>query len=114
MTDLSVIIPIYNTPEEELKRCFSSLSGLSGFSWEAVLVDDGSKEQTGTFCRGYAQSDPHFRYYHKENGGVSSARNMGLEVAQGQFITFVDADDELLPQAIKKEHFENHLCLDII
>lgn len=111
MTDLSVIIPIYNTRSEELKRCFSSLSGISGFTWEAVLIDDGSREETGCFCKKYAENDSRFRYFYKENGGVSSARNLGLEMAQGQHITFVDADDELLGQAITADLLGKPLVL---
>lgn len=111
MTDLSVIIPIYNTPEEELRRCFSSLSGLSGFTWEAVLIDDGSQPETGAFCKAYAEADPTFRYFRKENGGVSSARNMGLDMARGRCVTFVDADDELIAQAITAPLLEHSLVL---
>ncbi len=111
MTDLSVIIPIYNTPEEELKRVFSSLSGLSGFTWEAVLIDDGSGPSVGDFCSAWAEKDSRFRYFYKENGGVSSARNMGLDQAQGRYVTFVDADDELLADAITPELFTAQLVL---
>lgn len=98
MTDLSVIIPIYNTPEEELKRCFSSLSGISGLSWEAILIDDGSEPRVGDFCKAYVLTDPRFKYYYKENGGVSSARNAGIDHATGAYITFVDADDQVIPE----------------
>lgn len=111
MTDLSVIIPIYNTRTEELERCFSSLAGISGFTWEAVLIDDGSREETGVFCKEYAETDSRFRYFYKENGGVSSARNLGLEKAQGRHITFVDADDELLGQAITADLLGKPLVL---
>jgi len=103
MTDLSIIIPIYNTPTDVLQRCFDSLCGLSGITWEALLVDDGSAEATGSFCKQYAGQDPRFRYFYKENGGVSSARNAGLDRAEGTYITFVDADDILLPEAITPE-----------
>lgn len=111
MMDLSVIIPIYNTPEEELKRVFSSLSGLSGFTWEAVLINDGSQSPVDAFCRDYAKKDSRFRYFYKENGGVSSARNLGLDKAQGRYVTFVDADDELLADAITPELFGAQLVL---
>lgn len=111
MTDLSVIIPIYNTGSEELERCFSSLSGITGFTWEAVLVDDGSEEQTGAFCKAYAEKDSRFRYFYKENGGVSSARNIGLDMARGRHITFVDADDELMGAALTAELLGKTLVL---
>lgn len=100
MTDLSIIIPIYNTPTDALQRCFDSLRGLSPICWEAILVDDGSEASTGQFCRQYAEQDSRFRYFYKENGGVSSARNAGLDRAEGTYITFVDADDLLLTENI--------------
>lgn len=103
MPDLSIIIPIYNTPIDRLMRCFSSLESLQGFSWEAILVDDGSGETTGTFCRKYAEENANFRYFHKENGGVSSARNFGLDQAQGKRILLSDADDMVLGAAITPE-----------
>lgn len=111
MTDLSIIIPIYNTPSDILQRCFNSLQGLSGFSWEAILVDDGSLEATGQFCRQYAENDPRFRYFYKENGGVSSARNAGMDQANGKYITFVDADDILLPEVITAELLQYPLVI---
>ena len=111
MTDLSIIIPIYNTPTEALQRCFDSLCGLTGMTWEAILVDDGSETPTGEFCLQYAQKDIRFRYIHKENGGVSSARNAGLDHAQGQYITFVDADDILLPEAITPQLLQYSLVI---
>lgn len=103
MLDLSIIIPIYNTPEEALSRCFLSMESLAGLSYEVVLVDDGSEKATGNYCRDYAANHPRFTYHYKENGGVSSARNTGLDLAQGRFVMFVDADDVLLGEAIKTE-----------
>jgi len=100
MLDLSMIIPIYNTREEDLARCFASMDSLTGFSFEILLIDDGSQDATADFCRNYAASHPQFRYHRKENGGVSSARNYGLDQAQGRFVMFVDADDVLLGDAI--------------
>ena len=99
MPDVSIIIPIYNTPQAALLRCFDSLQSLSP-SWEAVLVDDGSEESVGQFCREYAENHPNFRYFYKENGGVSSARNFGLQEAAGTYVMFVDADDMLLGNPI--------------
>lgn len=96
MPDLSVIIPIYNTPAQALERCFSSMDSLAGLSFEVLLIDDGSAPATGEFCRDYVQTHPEFRYCYKENGGVSSARNYGLDQAAGQHVMFVDADDEVL------------------
>lgn len=120
MPELSIIIPIYNTPTDALSRCFASLDTLDGISYEALLVDDGSQPATGDFCRAYAQANPAFRYLPKENGGVSSARNFGLMHAQGQYVMFVDADDMLLGQAIDPSYlradrdlviFDMQLCI---
>lgn len=96
MTELSVIIPIYNTPIPALQRCFDSVSAFR----EVLLIDDGSQAETGSFCLEYCRDHPNFRYAYQENGGVSSARNKGLSLATGQYITFLDADDELLPDGI--------------
>lgn len=104
MADLSVIIPIYNTPTEMLRRCFASVAELQGCDFEALLIDDGSKPETGSFCREFAENTPGFRYIYKENGGVSSARNLGITEAAGRYLTFLDADDILLTDPLK-----NHL-----
>lgn len=100
MTDLSIIIPIYNTPVRELQRCFDSIAAPRQAVWEVLCVDDGSEAAVGTFCEEYAQAHPMFRYLRKENGGVSSARNLGIAQAAGKYLTFLDADDCLLSQAL--------------
>lgn len=100
MLDLSIIIPIYNTPQEALARCFASMDSLTDVSYEVLLIDDGSEESTGVYCRNYTIDHPEFSYHRKENGGVSSARNKGLALAQGRFVMFVDADDVLFGETI--------------
>ena len=100
MTDLSIIIPIYNTPIRDLRRCFTSIAASQDAIWEVLLIDDGSKAQVAQFCESYALSHPGFRYFRKENGGVSSARNLGITQAQGRYIAFVDADDSLISKAL--------------
>ena len=100
MKDLSVIIPIYNTPREALERCFRSLQPLQALQAEVLLIDDGSEEQVGAFCREYAQDHINFRYIYKQNGGASSARNRGIDEAEGRYITFVDADDVAICQPV--------------
>ena len=89
---VSIIIPIYNV-EKYFKCCLDSILVQTFQDWEAILVDDGSKDDCGKICDEYAAMDSRFRVIHKENGGVSSARNMGLDYARGEWITFVDADD---------------------
>lgn len=86
----SVIVPICNA-ERTLKRCLDSLHAAACAGAEILLIDDGSADSSAAICRGY--DDPRFRLIQKENGGVSSARNLGLSRASGEFILFVDSDD---------------------
>ena len=106
LLDLSIIIPVYNTPTQALQRCFESIAPQDPILWEALIIDDGSKDETAEFCKNYAQQHSAFRYFRKENGGVSSARNLGLDHAQGKYITFLDADDILLPVILNAEPLE--------
>ena len=89
---ISIIIPIYNA-EKFLARCIDSIVAQSYPDWELLLIDDGSRDGSATICREYSERDPRIHLLQKENGGVSSARNLGLESAQGEWIMFVDADD---------------------
>lgn len=92
MMKYSVIIPIYNA-ESTLCRCLDSLVGQLRDNTELILINDGSTDSTSAICENYAARYPQIRLFTKENGGVSSARNIGLEHAQGEYILFVDADD---------------------
>lgn len=94
---LSVIVPIYNALPY-LKTCFDSISSQEYEPLEVILVDDGSTDGSGAFCDEYALRDTRFKVLHKVNGGQSSARNLGLDYATGEYITFVDSDDALLNQ----------------
>ena len=89
---ISVIIPVYNV-EKYLPRCVESVIGQTYKDLEIILVDDGSSDLSGTICDQYADKDARIVVIHKENGGVSSARNCGLRACTGDFITFVDSDD---------------------
>lgn len=89
---ISVIIPVYNMAQY-LPRCINSVLGQTFMDLELLLVDDGSKDASGKICDEYAQNDSRITVVHKENGGVGSARNAGLDRAKGKWITFVDADD---------------------
>ncbi len=93
---ISVIVPIYNT-EQYLSRCLDSIISQSFTDFELLLIDDGSTDGSGIICDSYADRDRRIRVFHKENGGVSSARNLGIDKAQGEWLYFVDSDDELLP-----------------
>ena len=89
---ISIIVPIYNA-EQYLHRCIDSILHQNYTDFELLLIDDGSKDASGAICDEYAAKDTRVRVFHKENGGVSSARNLGLDNAQGEYITFCDADD---------------------
>lgn len=88
----SVIIPVYNAAAT-ISRCLDSLLGQPHEDVRILLINDGSTDESGTLCRRYAQAHPCVSYFEKENGGVSSARNLGLEKADGEYILFVDSDD---------------------
>lgn len=89
---VSIIVPIYNV-EKYLRECLDSIISQTFTDWECLLIDDGSPDKCGEICDEYAAKDKRFRVFHKENGGVSSARNLCLDNAKGEWVTFVDADD---------------------
>lgn len=93
---LSIILPIYNV-EDFLPKCLDSLLSQTYDSWEALLIDDGSTDRSRQICDDYAQKDKRFKVFQIPNGGVSNARNYGLERAQGRWVTFVDGDDFAMP-----------------
>lgn len=102
--DLSIIIPVYNTAPALLCRCLDSVMAFADLELEVLLCDDGSREETASACAAYAQSHPKVRYIRKENGGVSSARNLGLDHATGRYVAFMDSDDAFLPDSITPDH----------
>lgn len=89
---ISIIIPIYNV-EKYLKRCLDSVVNQSYKNLDIILVDDGSTDKSGIICDEYSKKDDRIRVIHKKNGGLSDARNTGLELVQGEYIGFVDSDD---------------------
>ena len=93
---ISIIIPVYNV-EPYLPCCLESVLCQTFTDWECILVDDGSPDGSGAVCDKYATIDSRFRVFHKTNGGVSSARNLGLSHAKGVWVTFIDADDYVTP-----------------
>lgn len=92
MVKISVIIPIYNA-ESFLNECLASIQNQTFSDYEVWLIDDGSTDNSGTICDNFAANNKLFHVIHKKNGGVSSARNAGLEKANGEWICFIDADD---------------------
>ncbi len=89
---ISVIVPVYNA-ESTLRQCVDSILAQEYQDFELLLIDDGSKDYSPAICNEYAQKDQRVKVFHKENGGVSSARNVGLDNVKGEWITFIDADD---------------------
>lgn len=113
---ISVIVPIYNV-EEYLSRCIDSIINQTYAELEIILVDDGSTDKCGIICEEYAQKDARIKVLHKQNGGLSDARNVGLENAQGDYIAFVDSDDyialdmyEKLYRRIEKDKSDLAIC----
>lgn len=96
---ISIIIPIYKA-EEFLPQCLESILLQTFEYWECILVDDGSPDNCGFICDEYAIKDSRFRVVHKNNGGVSSARNAAIKEAKGEWLYFVDSDDTLYPRAL--------------
>lgn len=89
---ISVIVPVYNA-EKTLRQCVDSILNQEYGDIELILVDDGSKDSSPAICEEYAERDSRVKVFHKTNGGVSSTRNLGLDNAQGEWITFIDSDD---------------------
>lgn len=94
MNILSIIVPIYNV-EDYLEECIQSILKQTFQRFEIILVNDGSSDSSGVICDEYKKKDNRIKVIHKENGGVSSARNIGLENAMGKYVAFVDPDDTI-------------------
>lgn len=97
----SVIMPVYNV-ENYLRRCVSSVLEQNFSDIEIILVDDGSTDNSGSLCDSLSRENPCIRVIHKENGGLSSARNAGIQAAKGKYIWFVDSDDWVKSGSLKK------------
>lgn len=98
---ISVIVPVYNT-EKYLRRCVDSILAQTYTDFELLLIDDGSTDGSGAICDEYAALDPRVRVFHKPNGGVSSARNLGLDHSRGEWVGFIDGDDWLDSKTLEK------------
>lgn len=101
---VSIIVPIYNV-EKYLHRALDSILSQTHKAWEAILVDDGSTDRSGHIADEYALNDNRFKVIHKENGGLSDARNAGMKHIKGEYLLFLDSDDFLHPQLME-------LCLE--
>lgn len=113
---ISVIVPVYNV-ENYLTECVSSILNQTFLDFECILVDDGSTDASGALCDVLSQKDERIRVIHQKNGGLSAARNTGLDAAKGRYISFVDSDDvvgahflEVLYSGIQKERTKISVC----
>ena len=104
---LSVIIPVYNC-ELQITRCIESIINQTYKNLEIIIVDDGSKDQSGKLCDQLKEKDNRIIVVHQKNSGVSEARNTGLKVCSGELITFVDADDYLMDCSIYETAFRRY------
>lgn len=98
----SIIIPCYNV-EKYLAECVDSILAQTVDAFEVILVNDGSRDNTGAICDEYAAKDSRIKVIHKENGGQSSARNMGTEAARGEYIIYIDSDDFIMDRDFLKK-----------
>ena len=113
---ISIIVPVYNL-ENYIQRCIDSVKAQTHTDFELILVDDGSKDQSGSICDRNQQEDRRIKVIHQKNAGVSVARNAGLEAAGGKYLMFVDGDDfihpricEILLGAAKQHHADIVMC----
>ena len=98
---VSIIVPVYNL-EKYIEKCVRSLLQQTYTNVEIILVDDGSRDESGEICDRLASEDSRIKVIHKENGGLSSARNCGIENATGEYIMFVDGDDFISELMVEK------------
>lgn len=112
--DVTVIIPVYRV-EDYLDKCIGSVMNQTHSNIEIILVDDGSPDNSGVMCDKYAELDSRIKVIHKKNGGLSDARNHGLEIAQGKYTLFVDSDDYIKTNAIETLYaYAENENLDIV
>ena len=110
---ISVIVPVYNS-EQTLHRCIDSILGQTYRNFELLLINDGSKDRSGEICDEFARQDSRVKVFHKENGGVSSARNVGLDNARGDWVTFVDSDDWVGDTYLDNYSIKDNNSIDLI
>ena len=112
MPKISVIMPVYNS-KQFLRMAVDSVLNQTFKDFELILVDDGSKDGSGAVCDEYAQIDARVKVIHQENGGICSARNTGMKAAVGEYLAFIDNDDEYLPNLLEENYTlaKEHLSL---
>ncbi len=98
---ITVVVPVYNV-ENYVIRCVESIINQTYKHLEIILVDDGSKDKSGQICDELARKDTRIKVIHKKNGGLSDARNVGIDIARGKYLSFIDGDDDIEPNMIEK------------
>ena len=101
MKKASIIVPVYNI-ERYIRGCVESLQAQTEKNIEILLVDDGGTDKSGEICEEYACADKRIQVFHKENGGLSDARNYGARQAKGEYLFFIDGDDSVAPHLVEK------------
>lgn len=114
MPKVSVIVPVYKV-EPYIRECLDSIKNQTFTDWECLLIDDGSPDESGIICDEYAAKDYRFKVFHKPNRGVSSARNLGVDKACGEWVMFVDSDDAIAENTLEIcVHHAEREHLDIV
>ena len=112
---ISVIVPVYGV-EKYIEKCLKSIINQTYENLEIILVDDGSKDKSGIICENYANKDKRIKVFHKKNGGLSDARNYGIEHSKGEYLTFIDSDDYIEDDYVEylysliKEGYKMSIC----
>ena len=116
MDKISIILPVYNV-EKYVEKCLNSIKNQDYKNFEAIIVDDGSKDKSVEIIENFIKKDGRFKLYHKENGGLSDARNFGMNFVTGKFVIFIDSDDYIenkmlttLYENITKEQADVYIC----
>lgn len=116
LAKISIIIPAYNAANT-ISRCIESVKRQCYNNWELIIVDDGSSDQTSEICKDYAESDNRIKYFRQQNGGAAKARNVGIDFAKGDYVSFLDADDTYesdflckMLEAIESTHADMGIC----
>ena len=98
---VSIVVPVYNI-EKYIGNCIESIQKQTYENIEILLIDDGAKDESGAICDCYAQKDRRIRVFHKENGGLSDARNYGAQQVRGKYMLFIDGDDTISSELVEK------------
>ena len=110
---VTIIIPVYKV-EHCISKCIDSVISQTYSNWELILIDDGSPDASGTICDQYAEKDTRIKVLHVDNGGPSKARNVGLDVATGVYVCFIDSDDWVCSNYLQNFHLDESDGIDLV